>query len=438
MSRPSEDLEERARKVLERNRRGSWTCPSSRLYPHQWLWDSCFVAIGLACYDARRAADELRALFRGQWRNGMLPHMIFSDDRADRRGRRMWKSKKRPLAPRDVDTSCITQPPLPAVAVWRVARALRPADRQRFLAEMYPKVVAYHRWLYDERDLRHTGLITLIHPWECGLDTTPPWMQSLRAMPMPWWIRLVLGLRLARLFRVLRTDTRHIPAAQRSSDDDGVRMLVLASRARKYRFELARMPRQGSVLIEDLPFNAMLVAANRSLAAIARELAQNLPSDLPEQFARTEGAVEQLWDEALGQYFSRNAITGALIRLPTVGTFLPLWGASSRNAERLLALLFDPHRFWPRFPIPSVPIDDGTFQVARYWSGPTWLNMNWIVIECLQTHDYADVADELRRRTVRLVEHGGFSEYFSALTGEGYGTDDFSWTAALTIDLLHQ
>src|SRR5881396_1651024 len=46
----SEELADRARNVLERNRRGSWTCPSSRLYPHQWLWDSCFIAIGLARY----------------------------------------------------------------------------------------------------------------------------------------------------------------------------------------------------------------------------------------------------------------------------------------------------------------------------------------------------------------------------------------------------
>src|SRR5207247_8886734 len=45
------DLEAGARDVLERNRRSSWTCPSITLYPHQWLWDTCFIAIGLARYD---------------------------------------------------------------------------------------------------------------------------------------------------------------------------------------------------------------------------------------------------------------------------------------------------------------------------------------------------------------------------------------------------
>ena len=74
------NLARRAQDVLERNRRGAWTCPARGIYPHQWLWDSCFIAIGLARYDPERAAGELRALFRAQWANGMLPHMIFAAD----------------------------------------------------------------------------------------------------------------------------------------------------------------------------------------------------------------------------------------------------------------------------------------------------------------------------------------------------------------------
>jgi hypothetical protein len=159
------------------------------LYPHQWLWDSCFIAIGLARYDPGRATDELRALFRGQWRNGMLPHMIFGDGLHDEGSRRIWESRKHPLAPRDVDTSCITQPPLPSIAAWRVAESLAEPDRQQFLGELFPKLVAYHAWLYEERDPRERGLVTLIHPWECGLDTTPPWAEALSEMQLPRWLR---------------------------------------------------------------------------------------------------------------------------------------------------------------------------------------------------------------------------------------------------------
>src|SRR5438445_4782672 len=209
----------------------------------------------MAGYDAPRAAGDLRALFRGQWANGMLPHMIFADRMKDIGSRRIWRSKKNPLAPRDVDTSCVTQPPLPSIAVRRVAQALPAPDREPFLAELFPKLVAYHAWLYDERDLHDSGLVTLIHPWECGLDTTPPWMQALGRMPLPWWLRLPARLHVARAVRTLRNDTRYLPAAERTSDDDGLRMLVLATRAKEHDFQLKRMPRDSSVLIEDLAFN---------------------------------------------------------------------------------------------------------------------------------------------------------------------------------------
>ena len=212
--------------VLERNRRGAWTCPADGIYPHQWLWDSCFVAIGLAAHDPERAAGELRAVLRGQWSNGMVPHMVFAAEVGDLGSARLWQSRRDPRAPRDVDTSCITQPPLLAIAAWFVARHLGEAARREFLDEIVPRIVAHHRWLYRERDLDGRGLVTLIHPWECGLDTTPPWMDALRRFPAPAWMRLVLRWRLTRIVRFFRRDTRFIPAAERSSDDDGLRMLV--------------------------------------------------------------------------------------------------------------------------------------------------------------------------------------------------------------------
>jgi hypothetical protein len=332
----------------------------------------------------------------------------------------------------------VTQPPLPSIAVRRVAQALPGPDREPFLAELFPKLVAYHAWLYDERDLHDSGLVTLIHPWECGLDTTPPWMQALGRMPLPWWLRTAVRLHVARAVRSLRNDTRYLPAAERTSDDDGLRMLVLATRAKKHRFQLKRMPRDSSVLIEDLPFNAMLAAANRSLELIARDLDVPLPSELPQHFRRTEAALEQLWDESSGQYYSRNAVTRELIKMPTIATFLPLWaGTPSRaRAERLIELLREPDGFWPRFPVPSVPVDAPDFREAGYWKGPTWVNMSWAVAEGLRDYGYVDLAEELRLRILELVDHAGFSEYFSPLTGEGYGADDFSWTAALVIDLF--
>ena len=437
--RTAADLAPRARAVLEHNRRGAWTCPSPELYPHQWLWDSCFVAIGISTFDAQRAAGELMALFRGQWSNGMLPHMIFADDVSDVGSERIWQSSKNPLSPRDVATSCITQPPIIAIAARRIARTLPVDDRRGFLAEVLPKLVAYHSWLYRERDLHGRGLVTLIHPWECGLDTTPPWMRSLRRMSKPWWLRVALELRLSRLARLFRRDTRYAPAAERLSDDDGLRMLVLAHRAKRYDFELRRMPPKDSVLIEDLAFNAFLVVANRAITQIADELDVGIDPELERRFPTTLAALDELWDEASGQYYSRNATTGALIMVPTVATFLPLWaGMATDRAARLVGHLADGSGYWPRYPIPSVPTNHRAFDADRYWKGPTWVNTNWAIIQGLRDCGADDVADELRSRTLELTDRHGFAEYFSALTGEGFGAEDFSWTAALVLDLLDE
>jgi glycogen debranching enzyme len=433
---PHAELVRRAQAVLERNRRGAWTCPSVKLYPHQWLWDSCFTAIGIARYDAPRAAGELRALFRGQWANGMLPHMIFAEGAHDVGSRRVWQSRRHPDAPRDVATSCITQPPLAAIAVARVAHALGD-DGRALLEELYPKLLAHHEWLYRDRVLAGSALITLIHPWECGLDSTPPWMQAIHEWKMPWWLRAAERLRLARIVRSLRYDTRYLPATERASDDDGLRMLALAVHAKRYDFELRRMPPDRSLLVEDVAFNAMLAAANRSLTEIAETLGASLPEGLQRAVARHREAMEVLWDDETGQYCSRHTVSGARLPQPTIATFLPLWAgtASPERAARLFALLRDPSEYWPACPVPSVPVEAPEFQEARYWKGPTWVNMNWAIIQGLERYQEAELADDLRRRTLALVDRSGFSEYFSPLTGEGYGTDEFSWSAALTIDL---
>jgi hypothetical protein len=427
-----DELVARARAVLERNRCGTYTCPSLRLYPHQWLWDSCFTAIGIARFDPGRAADELRSLFRGQWADGMLPHMVFADGTRDLGSRRVWRSWTRAGAPRDVTTSCITQPPVVAIAVERVARALTNGARDAFVTELTPKLLAYHRWLFRERRLDGSPLLTLIHPWECGLDTTPPWMHALRAWRMPWWLRAAERLQLARALRSLRYDTRQLPASERASDDDGLRMLALAVHLARHDFTLHDLPRDNSVLIEDVGFNAFFAAANQSLRSLVDDL-----GDLGPQIDAQRDALELLWHAPTGQYCSRDAVTHAPLLEPTVATFLPLL-VSDAHTDELVSLLRDTRSYRPEFPVPSVPLDTPDFNETRYWMGPTWVNTNWAVIDGLRRRGHDELATELRDRTLDLVDRHGIAEYFSPRSGAAHGAPEFSWTAALAIDLAHE
>jgi hypothetical protein len=337
----------------------------------------------------------------------------------------VWQSRRHPDAPRDVATSCITQPPIAAVAVERVAHALPAEDRGAFLDELVPELVAYHQWLFRERTLDGSPLITLIHPWESGLDSTPPWMRALREWQMPWWLRTAERLHLARILRSLRYDTRYLPATERASDDDGLRMLALAVHLKRYDFSLRALPRERSVLVEDVGFNAMFAAANQALTRLGE-------TSLTDEIARQRAAIDTLWHEPTQQYCSRDAVTHAPLPEPTVAGFLPLFAGVGRP-DLLQHLRTDAN--WPAYPVPSVPVGTDDFQESRYWKGPTWVNTNWMIVRGLEHLGESALADDLRRRTLALVDGHGFSEYFSPLSGEGHGADAFSWTAALAVDL---
>src|SRR5580765_3024557 len=127
-----------AKAVLEHNDRKLWTVPAEHLYPHQWLWDSCFIAIGLRHIDVDRAKQELLSLLRGQWSNGMMPNMICSDLPEFRRDRNFWRSWVNPYSPDGVATSGITQPPMLAEAVVQIGKGLNAAERRSWYKQMLP------------------------------------------------------------------------------------------------------------------------------------------------------------------------------------------------------------------------------------------------------------------------------------------------------------
>ena len=94
------ELAEQAWAVLRENDEGIFVKPSQRLYPFQWNWDSAFVALGLAGVDPERGRTEVRSLLRGQWADGMVPHIVFHTQRDDYRpGPELWQSAECDGAP---------------------------------------------------------------------------------------------------------------------------------------------------------------------------------------------------------------------------------------------------------------------------------------------------------------------------------------------------
>lgn len=432
-------MAEAAEDLLRSNDRGAYTVPAPDLYPHQWLWDSAFISIGVAHYDIERAKAEILHLLSGQWHNGMIPHMVFNSSPLYRSDRNVWRSWVSPHAPDGIATSGITQPPVLAEAVVRIGQHLSAMERRIWYKQVYPSLVAYHQWLYLDRDPHQEGLVLQIHPWETGLDNTPPWMAELRGHLLPWWIRLLQSTKLSTLVRFIRRDTRKIPPEQRFTSTEVLALFDAQKRLRRKNYDSHRILNRSLFAIEDLTFNSIFIRANEHLVDIAKTIRSELPEELTVAMERTRGALELLWDDQSQQYYSRDFITHRLLRTPSVATLLPLYSGAitQEHADRLVKLLENDHIFGTAYPAPSVPLSSEWFDADRYWQGPSWVNVNWLIIDGLRRYGYHDHAELLRETTIEMVAKGGFNEYFNPLTGAPLGSPDFSWTAALTLDLLH-
>ncbi len=436
----STSLIDQAKAVLDMNDRGNYTQPAHGLYPHQWLWDSCFVAIGLRHLDVERAQVELLNLLRGQWSNGMLPNIIFRDDSQFRTDRNIWRSWLSPYAPNDVRTTGITQPPMLAEAVVRVGQKLAWPERRLWYRSMWQSLLAYHQWLYHDRDPHGEGLVLQVHPWETGLDNTPPWMAELHEHLLPLWIRLIKKFRIDRIINLFRRDTRSVPMDQRFSAIEAVAMFDIQLRLRRKAFDINKILDHSLFAIEDLAYNCIFIRANSHLREIAKSLREPLPEALDKQMRRSEKTLEELWDPYSGQYFSRDFITHRLLKTPSIAALLPLYAGciTQERAEILVAMLKNKHAFGAKFPIPSVPLNSSWFHAKKYWQGPSWVNTNWLIIDGLNRYGFEAEAKSIRDSTLAMVEHWGCYEYFDPLSGEPAGAENFSWTAALAIDLSHQ
>jgi len=230
----------------------------------------------------------------------------------------------------------------------------------------------------------------------------------------------------------------YAPPGQRFSTLEVLTLFDAQRRLRRKQYDTNQILDHGLLAIEDLTFNCIFIRANARLQEIAKVVDYELPTELLSSMHKSEQALESLWDEYAGAYWSRDFITHRLLKTPSIATLMPLYAGciSKERAAKLVKLLEDEHVFGTAYPVPSVPLDSPDFDPERYWQGPVWMNTNWLIMDGLTRYGYADHAAALRETSLEMVEKSGFAEYFDPNTGEPLGAHDFSWTAALIIDLL--
>jgi putative isomerase len=267
----------------------------------------------------------------------------------------------------------------PPLLAWAAWKLYETDGDREFLQEIYEPVVRWNNWWFENNSPSGNGLCAYRHPFTSGLDDSPLW-------------------------------------------DEG-------------------MP------VESPDLNTYLCLQQEALSRIAAAIGQSGEAACWKERADDLAArmLEWMWDAQTGLFwaYKRDAVPPRRIPARTPFNLFPLLTARmpEQVVARLLSHLTDVREFWPRYPVPTVALDDPHFDPQQMWRGPTWININYLLIEGLQRTGHHDLAVELRRRTLELVcNRDDIYEYYHPESGTNppKAAPIFGWSAAAFIDLAIQ
>ena len=396
-----------------------YTVPTQGLYPHQWNWDSAICAIGMARIDPDRAFAELESLLAAQDADGLVPHIAFNPAAVSYQPGPDWWGSRAGGDGRLI--SCISQPPVAAMALRRVFELSPEVERARPLLE---PLQSWHDWFLSVRDPDGRGEPVLVHPWETGRDNAVEWDLPLLAAPQTQ-------------AEFQRVDTGFVSAEQRPTKAHYQHYIGLVEQFRDLRWNQMEMAKNSAFRVIDPGFSAIFARACADLAEVAIRCGDFSVSD------RATGQSEQIAKsidarrDVNGRAWPIDLSTGAEIRRHSVALgFQLLQPDLAGSAAAVLAADCVTGSLASNWGVCSTAPSDPDFDPVNYWRGPVWASSSWLVAAGLRLQQRNADASRLEERLLRAVSELGFSEYFHASSGLGLGGGNFSWTAAVTLELL--
>lgn len=343
-----------------------------------WAWDSWKHAVSLARFHPALAQDQIRAMFDFQNAEGMVADCVYRDTIIENHN---WRN---------------TKPPLAAWAIWETYEQ---SQDEGFLAEVYPLAKRYHQWWYAYRDYDQNGL--------CEYGST---------------------------------DGTLIAAKWESGMDNAVRFdetRLLKSKTQAGAWSMNR---------ESVDLNAYLLADKSYLSKIATVLGNSQEANLFRQDADSlKNTIQNVFfSEKTGWFHDIDLETKQPILHYGAEGWIPLWaGAATREqAERVRLNMMDTAKFATYIPFPTLAASEEGFEaVESYWRGPVWLDQAYFAIEALKRFGFEEDAQGFSRQLFDRLEglkdsSGPIRENYNPLTGEGYESAHFSWSAAHLLLLL--
>lgn len=151
-----------------------------------------------------------------------------------------------------------------------------------------------------------------------------------------------------------------------------------------------------------------------------------------------ERMIDKLWDPEAGLFWAMHE--GARVNVRTPFSLLPLITGRmpAEIVDRLIEHLTNPDEFWTRYPVPTVAKNDPAYSPLEMWRGPSWVNINYLLAEGLSRVGRDDLARELRRRSLEMMQSSDdIYEYYHPETAEipPKAAPLFGWSSALFIEM---
>ena len=195
-------------------------------------------------------------------------------------------------------------------------------------------------------------------------------------------------------------------------------------------------------LVQDTLMNAVLIKSNQSLIKIGKQFGLDTGELEEWQQQSKRRFKEKFWNPDLQTFTPYDLRGNHPISQREIGAMVALYAeiATPHQAHKIDTYLCSLHA--RNFYIcPSFDVDSSLFDSKRYWRGPIWPQMNWMLFHGLKHYGFEQTAQIVKSDLLELVSRSGFYEYFESQknlvknNSKGYGGDNFSWTAACVLDL---
>ena len=407
-----------AKKVLKTNRRSGYTLPTNNeLYPAQWNWDSAFISLGYSYFNMEYAIEELEKLVSGQWEDGMIPHILFHDnDESYFPNHKTWGCGNK------IPSSGITQPPIIVTVIKKIVDQNKLDQSQmKRIESIVKKLKKYLDWFYNYRDTSKIGLVSIIHPWESGLDNSPIWDSSLDK------VKIDENLSYERRdLNVSRSSNRPL-----KKDYDGY--ITLLNQFKKNKYNPSKIVSDSMFNVIDIGFNSILIRATKDLIELAKKFNLNF-ADLENKILKSEESLIKFYKDKDQSFFSYDFKNHKLINVDAISNYFILFAnLQNQDINNKVIDKLKKYNSKKEYFFTTVNPKDKTFEETRYWRGPVWINSNWIIYQGLKNKDIK-FAKLVKKITLKLLEEKNFHEYYNYTNGACLGANNFSWSAALYLD----